>query len=153
MVWKRRKLAALMVCDVCAPWALNVRVCLRPEEASMACIWATGFRVSLRRGDFGGDVACGCCFLRTHYRWPQSWTLPVGTSEPFKHYFLPFKPHPHSPWASFPYFSYCMSSWMRLQTSALTGSDCQFKWLYRWSSCWRRGMPAHMSLGFGNQDV
>ena len=33
MVWKRRKLAALMVCDVCAPWALNVWVCLRPEEA------------------------------------------------------------------------------------------------------------------------
>ena len=33
MVWKRRKLAALMVCDVCAPWVLNVWVCLRPEEA------------------------------------------------------------------------------------------------------------------------
>lgn len=150
MVWKRRKLAALMVCDVCAPWALNVRVCLRPEEALMACIWAIGFRVSLRRGDFGGDVAC---FLRAHHRWPQRWTSTVGTSEPFKHHFLSFRPYPHSPWASFPYFSYCLSSWMRLQTSALTGSDCQFKWLYCWSSCWRRRMPTYTSLGFGDQDV
>ena len=153
MVWKRWKLAALMVCDVCAPWALNVRVCLRSEAASMARIWAIGFRVSLRRGDFGGDVACGCSFLRAHYRWPQSWTSTVGTSAPFKHHFLSFRPHPHSPWASLPYLFYCLYSWMRLQTSALTGSDCQLKWLCRWSSCWRRGMPACTSLGFGDQDV
>lgn len=146
MVWKRRKLAALMVCDVCAPWALNVRVCLRQEEASIACIWAISFRVSLRRGVT--LVVMWRVSLRhitdDHLRAGlQQWELQSLLSTTF--FLSGLTPTPLGP--PFLTFLYCLSSWMRLQTSALTGSDCQFKWLYCWSSCWRRRMPTYMSLG------
>lgn len=55
----------------------------------------------------------------------------LGDSEPFRHHFLsPESCTPHSTGPLLPCCPFGLSSWMKIQPSALTGSDCQFKRLH-----------------------